>query len=136
MKPYDQDGLRDTEPPFFFRRVWTGGTAMDEVTTFQRTPDGTLMITTGIPAADLPEGGLEVPQEAELNGLVIYGRAVDVDDEHDMDYIDGMRERGQVFAQCFSEIETRGETGCHPLAAVTEISREQFEAARANGWRE
>lgn len=136
-KPYDQDGLRDTEPPFFFRRVWMGGTSMDEVTMFERRPDGTLLITTGVPEADLPQGavGLEIENEV-MTGLVIYGRAVDVDDAHDQEYIEGMRARGQVFAQCFSEVETRGETGCHPLAAVTEISRDEFEAARCNGWRE
>lgn len=132
--------LPDADPPFFFRRVWSGHTDMDEVTLFTHQPDGTLLITVGVPKADVPEeisaNAAYMPDLAS-DGLVIYGRAVapsDPNDEHDKQHIAEMKKRGQVFSECFSVVETEGELGTHPLAAVTEISREEFEAARARGW--
>lgn len=112
---------------------------MDEVTVINPRPDGTVEIVMGIPRADVPSEittrGVAI-DVGTPDGLVIYGRAVSSpDDPHDQEHIDRMRERGQVFSECFSVIETRGELGTHPLAAVTEISREEFEAARARGWR-
>lgn len=129
-------GLRDTAPPFYWRRVYTGATDMDEVTTFHRDPDGTLRIVMGVPRAYAPPVDDEaVVTDIAAIGLVIYGRAVDVDDDpHDHDHIARMRRVGQVFSECFSVQCPDGETGTHPLAAVTEISWDEFDLARRRGW--
>lgn len=127
--------LPDADPAFFFRRVWVGATEMDTVTVHRRLDDGTLLIETDVLAADLPpELAVQVPVALAAPGLVIYGRAVWPDDAHDRALIREWSKRGLVFSQCFSVVETDGEVGTHPLAALTEISREEFEAARARGW--
>lgn len=127
--------LPNTDPAFFFRRVWSGSTPMDTVTTFRRQDDGTLLVTMDVPHSDLPpaERALEVLPIAPP-GLVIYGRAVVPRTEHDQDYAARMRERGQVYSECYSINCVEGECGTHPLAAVSEITAEEFEAARIGGW--
>jgi hypothetical protein len=110
---------------------------MDEVTLFTHQPDGSLLITMGVPEADVPK---EIKDNAVMlddpitDGLVIYGRGVWPDDPSDRKYVARMKRRGQVFAECFSVESLRGEVGCHPLAAITEITREEFLAAKERGW--
>jgi hypothetical protein len=129
--------ITDSDPPFYFRRVWAGSTPMDEVTLFTRQPDGTLVVTVGIPAADVPveirESAIQMP-DLQSDGLVIYGRALGSDDQHDRDYAAQMKARGQVWSECFSVACVGGELGTHPLAAITEITREEFLAAKERGW--
>lgn len=123
------------DPPFYFRRVWSGATEMDEVTVMTRGPDGSMQILLGVPHADLPSEVREQAVEAQPlvdDGLVIYGRAVIP--EEDRDYVLRMAKRGQVFAQCFSVRCPEGELGTHPRAAITEISRDEFEAAKERDW--
>lgn len=112
-----------------------GATDLDEVTVFKRLPDGTLAVMTGMPKDELPEefqGAEEgVPLAAE--GLAIYGRRV-MPLAEDKRVVRGWESRGLVWSECYSVICTEGEVGTHPLAAVTEITREEFEAARARGW--
>ena len=130
---YDERTVPDREPPFFFRRLWTGGTPFDEVTSMRRTPDGTLEITMGVPGYDFPAdpSAVVLPPLAS-EGLVIYGRAVvpPVDRED----VERMWKRGLVFSRCFSVVCPEGELGTHPIATLSEISREEFEAAEARGW--
>lgn len=129
--------ITDTDPPFYFRRVWTGSTPMDEVTLFHRQPDGTLLITMGVPEADVPlevrESAVRMP-DLESDDLVIYGRAVASSDPHDRHYYAELKARGQVYSECFSVACVGGEFGSHPLATLTEITREEFLAAKERGW--
>lgn len=127
--------LPDRDPPFFFRREWSGAGELDTVTVHRRLDDGTLLIETDVIAADLAPDmrAMETIQLVPI-GLVIYGRAVWPNDPHDRALIREWEQRGLVFSQCFSVVETEGEVGTHPRAAVTEISREEFEAARERGW--
>lgn len=145
-------GLPDADPPFFFRRVWTGSVDADEVVELRRGEDGTLTVTTGrprdIPAHKSvmgrePDGSLVEVGVREValpvlsivpDGLVIYGRAVDSLYEADRAYVESVRAQGGVFCECFSVACVDGEVGTHPLAALSEISREEFEAARERGW--
>jgi hypothetical protein len=121
----------------YYRRVYTGSTEMDEVVVFERQADGTLMITAGVPYADVPD---EVKREPPIentyaeSALVIYGDATLPDDAHDREHALFMRKRGQVYGKWFSVIETSGEYGTHPLATLTEISSAEFEQARKRGW--
>lgn len=125
----------DGDPPFFFRRVWSGGTDMDEVTVFKRQPDGTLAVMTGMPKADIPEGFRGAAETVPLvaDGLVIYGRRVQPLSE-DARVVRDWESRGLVWSECYSVECTEGEVGTHPLSAVTEITREEFEIARGRGW--
>lgn len=128
--------LPDSDPPFFFRRIWTGvGTDMDEVTMFKRDDDGTLMVVMDVLRTDLP-AELKVAEPLSLvgDGLVIYGRGITPSTQHDRDHVATLAERGQVFAECYSVVCVEGEVGSHPLAAVTEISADEFESAKARGW--
>lgn len=133
----ERDEIPDATPPFFWRRVWLGGTALDEVTTFSRAPDGaTVLINVGVPQADVPEEVMEgiTVLDGTPDGLVIYGRAVRSRYEEDRAIEAEQRARGLVFSECFSVMCLDGELGTHPLATVTAISREEFEAARERGW--
>lgn len=122
----------------YFRRVYHGATEMDEVVTFERQVGGTVLVTAGVPYADVPErvkrDAAEVTNDLATPGLVIYGDATLPDDEHDREYALVMRARGQVYGCWFSVVETRGEYGCHPLATLSEISSAEFEQARKRGW--
>jgi hypothetical protein len=113
---------------------------MDEVTVVSHLPDGSVEVIVGIPKADVPAdlraGGIDIPNPLLEDELVIYGRAIEPDDEDDRAHAAEMAKRGQVFCECFSVVAPAGEIGTHPLAAVTEISREEFEAARARGWQD
>lgn len=130
--------LDDSDPPYFFRRVWTGvGTELDEVLVFKRLDDGTLSVQTDVPRADLPpELRAQAVETIPLapDGLVIYGRGVTPRTQHDRDHVKTLAERGLIFSECFSVVCVEGELGSHPLAALTEIGREEFESAKARGW--
>jgi hypothetical protein len=126
--------LPDSDPPFFFRRVWTGGvTAQDEILAFSKQGD-TYVVDLSAQAGEVdpswPVVSLEVPDD----GLVIYGRKVVSRYAEDADAMAQYERQGLVFSECFSEWCVEGELGSHPLATVTEISREEFEAARKRGW--
>lgn len=124
--------LRDSVPPFFFRREWAGATPLDEVMVIKRAPDGTLVVQVDVLGEDAPDG----ERDASLAGpgLVIYGRGVQSSYEEDEWHLSGLARRGLVFSECFSVQCEEGEVGSHPLAALTEISRDEFEAARGRGW--
>ena len=53
----------DTDPEFFFWRVWSGATYMDEMMTIRKLPDGRVLIQTDVPHRDLPA-------EAEIVSIV------------------------------------------------------------------
>jgi hypothetical protein len=129
----------DTDPPFYFRRVWTGATPADPVTVIRRRGHR-VEILTDIPGNLLPEDVRREAQEIEDElglpevELAIYGRAIWPDDEHDRYQIGELRKRGQVFAECFSVRCPEGEVGTHPFATVTQITKDEFERARERGW--
>lgn len=129
---------RVAQPPFYFRRLWTGGGANpdDEIDIHRVLPDGTLEITMGVRRGDLPPEMLDqdMVSLALPGGLVIYGRRVTAIPP-DRVVVAEWEANGRVYAECFSEVCTDGEVGTHPRNEVQEISRAEFEEAMANGWR-
>jgi len=132
--------LPDSDPPFFFKRLYMGGTALDEVTQFKRHPDGTLEIIMGVPDLDVPYDPNAVrtdPLLAMEGGLMIFGRAVTTpNDPHDLAVIERNAQHGLVFCDCYSVAAPIGELGFHPIATLTEITRDEFDAAQRRGWQE
>lgn len=126
--------IADSDPPFFFRRLWTGNTALDEVMVQRRLPDGTLLIEPNVIGDEAPEGIEHISLLPESGALLIYGRKVTSSYAEDAAYVNSCEARGLIFTESFSVACVDGEIGTHPIATVTEISREQFEAARARGW--
>lgn len=77
-----------------------------------------------------------VPDAVVLNpGVTIYGYAAMswIAEDHPLERR-RWEQRRAFGAWCFSVAEPDGEWGDHPADAVTEITREEFEAARARGW--
>lgn len=127
----------DSDPPFFFRRVWHGATTdLDEVVEFRKVGD-TFMVDLTARSGDVksrvPALSIVSP-ETPPGGLVIFGRKVQSTYAEDAEAMAKYERQGLVFAECFSVWCEDGELGSHPLATVTEISREEFEAARERGW--
>lgn len=130
--------IPDKDPPFFFRRLYLGATDMDEVTVYLRRADGSLEIHMEQRREDLPpellvQEPLDIVPITE-DPLVIYGREIEPRTREDRDYAKRMRERGQIFSECYSVLCVEGEVGTHPLATVMEISKVEFELARARSW--
>lgn len=66
---------------------------------------------------------------------VIYGFSCRSPYPEDAPYEDERWEvAGEFMSVCFSVMEPNGEFGFTPIEEVTEISREEFEAARDHGW--
>src|SRR4051812_42297352 len=98
----ERERLADSDPPFFFRRVWTEATDMDEVTLFSHLPDGTLQVMVGVPRSEVPPEIQATAVETiplAADGLVIYGRGVKPETPHDREYAAAMAARGQVWAE-------------------------------------
>lgn len=123
----------DSDPPMYFRRVWTGNTALDEVVVTRTLPDGTFLVelTLGDLAPVVDEVVSLVPPEGFL---IIYGRKVRSSFPEDAEYIDACEARGLVYTESFSVACEDGEVGTHPLALLTEITKDEFDAARGRGW--
>jgi hypothetical protein len=129
--------LPDTDPPFYFRRVYQGATDLDEVMVMRSTPDGRLEVIMGVPGPDAPELKMQ-PDDLDLfetpDGLVIYGREVAPDNPWDSVIIEKERKRGLIFSQCFSVLAPDGELGFQPIATLTQISKEEWMEAADRGW--
>ena len=126
-----------SDPEFYFRRVWDpqAGHEDDEIIVMNRGEDGTMEVWIGRPS-DMPEGvptAVNVPLADEP--LVIYGRRIVSRYPEDDGYLRQLEEQGSIFTECFSVAAPTGEIGSHPVRELTEITREEFEAARARGWK-
>lgn len=125
---------QNTDPPFFFRRIMSGTVDTDTVTLQVRGKDGTLYIFPDVTRAELPPEYRDLePVSIIPDGLVIYGRRV-VPMREDAAVVARWEAQGRCWSECYSVVEREGEVGTHPYAAVTEISRDEFEAAKARGW--
>jgi hypothetical protein len=126
-----------SDPPFFFRRVWdpSAPNPDDEIVAMNRVGDE-MQVWIGR-RRDMPEhvkvaGGVNVQMSEDA--LVIYGRKIVSRYPEDEEYLRMLEAQGSIFTECFSVAAPTGEIGSHPVRELTEISREEFEAARARGW--
>jgi hypothetical protein len=67
--------------------------------------------------------------------LTIYGHRVGSPYAEDQGYLRGLEARGVIYTEAFSVACVEGELGSWALHHLTPISKEQFEEARARGWR-
>lgn len=100
--------------PAYFKRIYTGGNVQSIDTTTM-----TVVSDTG----------------PLIHDLAIYGIGAmsDYEEDHDHEYM-VWNNRQAFFGWCFSVMEPDGEPGMTPLAAVTPITKEEFETARSRGW--
>ena len=80
-------------------------------------------------------GVLVVKPEVPEGGLVIYGYGRQSAYAEDRPAEDNAWRNGRFSAECFSQTCPEGEWGSVPLAEVQEITLDEFEAARARGWK-
>jgi hypothetical protein len=127
-----------SDPEFYFRRVWDPHASHpdDEVVVMKKVGED-FQVWVGrrhdIPE-DVQKGGFDIPISDDA--LVIYGRKIVSRYPEDADYLRQLEAQGSIFTECFSVAAPTGEIGSHPVRELTEISREEFEAARARGWKD
>jgi hypothetical protein len=127
---------QSSDPEFYFRRVWDPHASHpdDEVVVMTKVGEN-MQVWIGR-SRDIPEdaqaGGLDIPIRDDA--LVIYGRRIVSSYPEDADYLRQLEAQGSIFTECFSVAAPTGEIGSHPVRELTEITREEFEAARARGW--
>ena len=129
-----------SDPEFYFRRVWDPHASHpdDEVVVMQRVGDGDMQVWVGR-RRDIPEGAAAQEVGAipiSEDSLVIYGRRIVSSFPEDADYLRTLEAQGSIFTESFSVAAPTGEIGSHPVQELTEITREEFEAARARGWQD
>lgn len=66
------------------------------------------------------------------SGVPIFGEVIESTEYEE----DSARENGFIFGRCYSELCPNGELGDTHVTHIThKVSKEDFERARANGWR-
>lgn len=129
-----------SDPEFYFRRVWDPAAPHPDDEVVVITEGGMVGVDRQIwvgRSRDMPEGvarddAMHVPLSE--GALVIYGRKIVSRYPEDADYIRRLEADGGIFTESFSVAAPTGEIGAQPLSEVTEITREEFEQARARGW--
>ena len=87
--------------------------------------------------ADLKHGDCFIVPRPDI-GVVIFGEVIEHDDKYpeDNESIQESRLRGYVYARCYSPLCVEGELGdTHITRIQAKISRNDFDHAKANGWR-
>jgi hypothetical protein len=69
-----------------------------------------------------------------IGDLTIYGQKVRSTYPEDRYMMETAESHGWIYTESFSKAAPTGEFGTQPAAGCLQISREQFEEARAQGW--
>lgn len=125
--------LRDSTPPFYFRRIWDPQADTREEVVYMETKGNRVEITLGVPGdPGIPANVEVIPMQSEP--LLIYGRKIVSPYAEDAAYIRRIERQGLIYTESFSVACVDGETGSHPLDELTEITKDEFDQARARGW--
>lgn len=110
--------LPNAQPPYYFRRVWNP--SYDQA----------------VLAEHLPDGIFDSVIALHAEPLTIFGRKIVSPYAADTAHIREAERRGQIYTESFSVACVDGEVGSQPARECSEISEQEFEAARARGWRD